>query len=85
MDMEEEKKSDRHDWLAEQIIAVFEKNHSDSPSYVDKIKSRLKGADRLECMIYINNMDNQNQRALCEKLEINHAHLKIFLEVLSHL
>ena len=72
------------DWLAGQIIAVFEQQGFDQ-AYIDDTKKSLEGRDRFSILIWCNHLDSIRKAALAKRLNIAENDLTTTLKTLQSL
>lgn len=72
------------DWLAAQIIAIFEDTDLGA-AYIEDIKKKLTGLDRLEVLRWCNNLDADRKEDLAQRLNLNTADLNITLRTLQRI
>ena len=54
------------DWLAEEVCDVLESRLG--KVYADGVRNRLDGVDRFQVVLWLNNLDDANLKALADKL-----------------
>jgi hypothetical protein len=72
------------DWLAQQIIAVFEDQDFDA-AYIEDKKNTLAGLDRLSVLLWCNNLDAERKEELAKRLNINADDLTTTLKTLQRI
>lgn len=82
--MSNNENSKRLDWLAEQVLIMFE-NLGFDECYVSSKRERLAGEDRFNVLLWCNNLDYRCRSALAEKLNLNPRAFDITLDLIRNL
>lgn len=70
------------DWLARQVVYVFEDQDFDA-AYIEDTKATLAGRDHFSVLLWCNHLDSSNKAALAKRLNITEADLVTTLKTLQ--
>lgn len=77
-------KTKKLDWLATEILSVYEENNLD-PCYIENKRQDLLGKDRLAVLRTCSSLDERNLHGLAKRLTLTVGQLNTTLETLKKL
>lgn len=72
-------------YLGSHIFESYKINIKNKSYIIDKKIDLLKANNKYDSMLDIYNMDRENKRTLCNRLNIKHDDLEVFLDVLRNM